>query len=96
MTKAAMAALSEEEREKYRMIGDHLYNRVDFQSGKVLDNTPEGMAEAVAFIETQLRSGLHPSYLEQNEKALMSEIRGKEWYVEWGYTENDLTDLVTV
>jgi len=33
--KAAVAALSEEDREKYRIIGDHLYNRVDFESGKI-------------------------------------------------------------
>jgi hypothetical protein len=54
------------------------------------------MYEAGAYISEQLKSGLHPSMMEDDEKRLMEELFGKEWYTKWGYVEGDLTDIVTV
>ena len=85
MVRAAMAALSEEDKKKYKIIGDHLYGRINFEDGQSLNNMPQPMAEAVAYIEMCMRSGLHPSMLEENEKALLEENYGKEWYKKWGY-----------
>lgn len=95
LAKAALASLSPEDREKYRIIGEQLYGNINFEEGKV-NNTPAIMTEAADCIETQLRSGLHPSMLEENEKALMEEVYGKEWYKRWNYTEEDLMDIVTL
>jgi hypothetical protein len=96
MTRSAMAALSEEDKAKYKMIGDHLYGRVNFEDGQTLNNMPPPMAEAVAYIETSLMSGMHPSMLEDNEKALLKDSYGDEWYKRWGYIEADLNDIVTL
>lgn len=96
MTQAAMAALSNEDKERYRIIGEQLYGNIDYQEGKVLNNMPPNMAEAVAYVETQLRSGLHPSMLEDNEKAILADAYGDEWYTEWGYVKEDLDDIVTL
>ena len=96
MVRAAMAALSEEDKEKYKMIGDHLYGRINFEDEQSLNNMPPSMAEAVAYIEMCMRSGLHPSMLEDNERALLKENYGEEWYKKWGYVEQDLTEIVTV
>jgi hypothetical protein len=96
MTRAAMAALSEEEKNKYKLIGDHLYNRINFEDGQSLNNMPPSMTEAVAYLETSLQAGFHPSMFEENEKALMKETYGDEWYKEWGYVEEDLIDIVTL
>ncbi len=93
MTRAAMAALSEEDKNKYKIIGDHLYNRINFENGQSLNNC---MTEAVAYLETSLQAGFHPSMLEENEKALMKETYGDEWYKGWGYIEEDLTDIITI
>jgi len=54
------------------------------------------MAEAVAYIESSLKSGLHPSMLEENEKALLQDNYGDEWYKRWGYVEEDLNTIVTL
>jgi hypothetical protein len=96
MTRAAMAALSEEEKIKYKLIGDHLYNRINFEDGQSLNNMPPSMTEAVAYLETSLQAGFHPSMFEENEKALMKETYGDEWYKEWGYVEEDLIDIITL
>jgi len=96
LVRSAMAALSEEDKQKYKMIGDHLYGRINFEDCQSLNNMPPSMAEAVAYVETQLQSGFHPSMLDENEKALLVDRYGDEWYKEWGYIKEDLVDIITV
>jgi hypothetical protein len=96
MTRAALDAMSEEEKQRYKNIGEELYGHLDFNDGKVLKQLPPPMAEAIAYLCEQLKSGLHPSMMEENEQAVMSEGYGEKWYENWGYVEGDLTDIVTV
>jgi len=92
MVRSAMAALSDEQKQKYKTIGDHLYGRINFDTGQSLEPP---IAEAVAYIETSLQSGMHPSMLEENDHALLKEQYGDEWYKQWGYVKEDLTEMVT-
>ena len=96
MTEAALAALSSEDKERYRYIGEQLYANIDYQESKVLNNMPPNMVEAVAYIETQLQSGLHPSMLEDNEKSILADAYGDEWYLGWGYIKEDLNNIITL
>jgi hypothetical protein len=96
MIKSAISALSEEDKKRYKMIGDHLYGRINFEDCQSLNNMPPSMAEAVAYLETQLQAGLHPSMLDENEKALLVDRYGDEWYKEWGYIKDDLLDIITL
>jgi len=93
--KAAIEALSEEDKLRYKKIGEALYEHIDYNENSVLNNMPLPMQEAVAYIEDQLRSGLHPSFLEEKEKVLLSDVYGKKWYEKWGYIEEDLKEIVT-
>jgi len=95
MSRAALAAMSDEQREKYRLIGQHLYGNFDFEDEQSLNNMSTEMVQAVSYLEIQLRSGLHPSMLEENEKALLTEAYGENWYVAWGYTKQDLDEIFT-
>jgi hypothetical protein len=96
MIESALKALSPEDLERYREIGEKMYGTVDFEENKILNNMPPPMYEAGAYICEQLKSGLHPSMMDEDEKRLMEELFGKEWYTKWGYVEGDLTDIVTV
>ena len=96
MVRAADAAMSDEEKEHYRRIGEEMYGPLDFETSNVLNNMPEPMTEAVAYVEIQIRSGLHPSMMEDNEKMLLEEAYGKNWYTKWGFVEQDLTEIYTV
>ena len=95
MTRAAFEAMTEEQKEKYKIIGEHLYGQFDFQDEQSICNMPIEMIEAVTCLEIQLRSGLHPSMLEDNEKDLLADARGEEWYIIWGYTQKDLYEIIT-
>lgn len=96
MIKAAQAALSDEDREKFRILGESMFGGVNFENGQTLNNMPPPMAEAVAYLETHIRSGMHPSQLDDNEKAILSDAFGDEWYKEYGYVKEDLDDIVTL
>jgi hypothetical protein len=94
MVQAMEANMSPAEKEKYKQLGEKLYNNIDFVQGVCLEKPP--IEEAAAFICSQLRSGIHPSLLENNEKQIMSETFGPEWYKQWGYVDQDLNEIFTL
>jgi hypothetical protein len=96
MVESAMKALSPEDLQRYKEIGEKMYGTVNFEDSQIINNFPPPMYEAGAYISEQLKSGLHPSMMDDDEKRLMEELFGKEWYTKWGYVEADLTDIVTV
>tara|TARA_Y100000389_G_C17460604_1_gene521368 strand:- start:121 stop:486 length:366 start_codon:yes stop_codon:yes gene_type:complete len=96
LAKAAVAALSEEDKERYKKIGEELYGTIDFESNQPKSTMSDDMIEALACIEIQLNSGLHPSDLESNEKELLKDAYGDEWFKKWDYELADLTKIVTL
>jgi hypothetical protein len=95
MIRAAKAAMSEEEKEQYRKIGQHMYGNMNFEDPRHRINPDVRMSEALACLESQLRSGLHPSDMEDNEKAIMVDAYGDSWYEKWGFVKEDLSEIVT-
>ena len=96
MVHAALAAMSPEEKENYQRIGEQMYGNMNFEDARFLINPDEKMNEALACLESQLRSGLHPSDLEDNEKAVLKDAYGDNWYEKWGFVNEDLVKIVTV
>lgn len=89
---AAKAALSDEEKAKYARIGKEMYGDFNYETGR-----PEGdMCEAAAYVVEGLKSGLHPSMMDDDEKNLMKEMYGETWWEQFGYVEGDLKEIVTV
>lgn len=95
MTRAAAASMSIEEKEKLKKLGEQMYGSVDFVKGTVPTTKPP-IEDAVAYITLQLRSGMHPSMLEESEKQVMKTYHGSEWYKQWGYIEKDLDEIFTL
>lgn len=95
MVTAAKKSMSPRSQERYRKLGESMYGGINFTDSKV-DNRPAPMVEALAYVEESLKSGLHPSMLEDNEKAILVDAYGEEWYKNWGYIEEDLDSIVTV
>lgn len=96
MVKAALDALTPKDRERYLAMGEEMYGHVNFEDAKALKNTDPPMMEALAYVENQLRSGLHPSDMDDNEKALLADHYGPEWYTKFNFVKEDLDDIVTV
>ena len=95
MVTAAKKSMSPRSLERYRKLGESMYGGINFTNSKV-DNCLEPMVEALAYIEESLKSGLHPSMLEDNEKAILVDAYGEQWYKKWGYIKKDLHSIITV
>lgn len=81
--------LSQEKMDEYKKLGERFYAGWDFEKGG-----PEQVLDvAVAEISEALKSGLHPSDLDENEREIMCTKVGKEWYLDFGYTAEDLSTL---
>ena len=95
MVTNARKSLSKSDIERYEAWGEAVFSDIDYETAAVT-NYPPPMVNALAYIETSLKSGQHPSTMTKDELNILSEMRGKEWYKKWGYTKEDLTDIVNV
>ena len=89
MTRAAHAALSDEDKKRYKEIGKKMYN-INFEKSSMVDIIPQQMKTALFYIEKQLQSGLHPSDLDEHETAILIDSYGNDWYKKWNYNTKDL------
>jgi hypothetical protein len=87
MVASATKALTDEQREQYRIMGEHMFNTMTF------DNTPnpqQELRDLLLYTRESLKSGLHPSDLNPKEIQAMYEIYGDKWYEEFGYTADEV------
>jgi hypothetical protein len=96
MVNAARESMTEEDLDHYKKIGESLYGDVNFETSQSLRNMPPPMAEAVAYVENSIRSGLHPSFLDTNEQSLMKDAYGEKWTERFGYVQADEKEIVTL
>lgn len=89
----AYKSLTPEQREKYRKIGEHMYGDLNFKEGQVMDSIAPPFEEAAVYIGEGIKSGLHPSFLDENEVAVMVQVYGEEWYEKWDYKKEDLDEV---
>ena len=95
MVNAAKKAMSPEQLEHYEKIGKSLYGNIDFEKNE-LNNIPPPMIEALAYIEESIKSGQHISTLEDNEKTILADVYGSNWFEKFGYVKEDLNNIVTL
>lgn len=87
MVASATKALTDEQREQYKIMGEHMFNTMSF------DNTPnpqQELKELIIYTRESLKSGLHPTDLKPKEIQVMYEIYGDKWYEEFGYTSEEV------
>lgn len=94
MINQAKKALSEADKQRYKEWGEAVFEDIDYETASVTSYPPP-MLNALVYIEESLKSGQHPSTLTEDEKNLLKEMRGEEWYIRWGYLKEDLDDIVT-
>ena len=90
-------SLPDKEQKKYDEYGEHMYSNIS-DKGDIKNSFDESgefnaAVDTVSQIKIMLNSGMHPSYLSKEEKEFLSNYLGKEWYVEFGYLENDLNRI---
>ena len=89
----ALEAMTPEQKENYREIGENIYSTIDFEDSKILNTELEPMSESVAYISSALKSGMHIDFLNEEEIAVLKDIYGDEWFTHFGYTKEDVGSL---
>ena len=96
MIKKAKETISQKQQDNWAKIGEEMYNSVDFVDAEGKSQTiPESMMEGAAHVVDSIKSGMHISMLENNERELLKEVYGPKWYKRFGYVEEDLTEIKT-
>jgi len=97
----AKEALAPEVRAQYEQIGENIWNQMEASQmainnseGDPVDftgeNLPPPVEESAAHISEALKSGMHPSLLEEDEANLMKECFGDTWWRNWNYTDDEM------
>lgn len=83
-------SLSPEEQKKYEQYGKYMYEEMDqfTENGDM-----KAAIDTVSQIKLMLESGMHPSFLEKEEKEFLKNYLGDKWYETFGYLENDLNRM---
>jgi hypothetical protein len=71
-----------------------MYNTIKFedinsQGSSAIDNQDEIELENVSQLKLMLLSGLHPSYLNTQEKDMLKNMLGDRWFETFGFLETD-------
>lgn len=82
--------MTEEQIENMRKLGEKFHESFDVSKGTVRSVHDIDMEEALAYVVESLKSGIHPSYLDEDEKTMMKAGYGEEWYKQWGYDSDTL------
>ena len=85
--------MSPEELESYKKIGDYMYSEEKIKM--MQEPTEETAKDAAAYIVASINSGLHISYLADCEKHMLEVMYGDTWYETFGFTKDDLNEVVT-
>ena len=94
MVDSAKKALTPEQMEEYKKIGEYMYNNDVFKSGGNIVNTEESI---LMYAVESLRSGLNPSELSQQEKQCLISTYGDSWYEKFGFSGDEiLRDVLNV
>ena len=88
--KNVIQGMSEEQVEQLKKLGEKFHESFDVTSGSVRDLNVIEMEEALAYVVESLKSGIHPSYLTEDEVAMVKAGYGEEWYKNWGYSKDDI------
>jgi len=82
--------MSPEQIQEYKEMGEKMYNSIDFNTSQILEGQNDPLFESIAYISEAIKSGMHPSFLDDDERKVLEEGYGKEWYTKFGYESLDI------
>jgi len=92
MVDSARKAMTPEHIEELKLKGESLYKNIDFENGTI----DHDIEDSFFVLTEEIKSGLHPSFLTENEKSIMKEKLGDKWYEKFGYSVEDLQEIFTL
>jgi len=91
--KQYMEQMSPDQIKAYEDFGKKFHEGIDFTKENPDDKNHSKvicLEECLANIIAQLKSGLHPSYIEENEESLLIAHYGQDWFKKFGYESKSM------
>jgi len=82
--------LTDEQRADLKILGEKFHESFDVSRGTVTDPGEVQMEESLAYVVETLKSGIHPDYLNEDERAILKAGYGERWYERWGYDISEI------
>jgi hypothetical protein len=92
MVNNALKAMTPEQLEGYKKMGEQLYGNINFEDSKIVNNMLIPADEAVAYVEEGIKSGLLPEHLDENEVILLTNTYGEKWYLRYGFKQEEVPE----
>lgn len=96
MIESAKNALPPEQLERYKKLGEDMFSNDFTNLDSNFNNIPPFLAQPLLYISEAIKSGLHPSELTDDEKNILFECYGKNWWERFGYDEKDLHEYYSL
>lgn len=90
LANSAMKALTPEQKESYKIMGEHMFSVCKFDQDEKNINPEQEITELLNYTIQGLKSGLHPNDLDKRELQAMYDIYGEDWYVSYGYQKDEV------
>lgn len=90
MVEAAMKALTPEQKEEYKRIGEYMFSTDYLQTEKKREDDKENPDDILRYADEALKAGLDPMDLSKKEVQLLTDMRGPKWYEEYDYEEDEV------
>ena len=85
--------LTDQQRADLKVLGEKFHESFDVTKGTIYDVEDIQMEESLAYVVETLKSGIHPDYLNEDERAILVAGYGEKWYEKWGYESSDIKNL---
>ena len=88
MVREARKKMTPEQIEEYKRKGEQMYGGIDYTQN--FDPFEEKLKQSAIYIISGLKSGLRPNQLGKDELEVLTQIHGETWYIDYGFTKEDL------
>ena len=91
MVESARKAMSPEQQEEYKRIGEYMYNNDVYKVNEIGSKVKEaGNADLILYATEALKSGGNPNDLSGAELRALIDIYGDRWYEKFGFEESEV------
>lgn len=90
MVRSAKKAMTPEQIEEYKKIGEYMYNNVDYHKAEMETVKQPEPIDLLVYATEALKSGGSPMDLTKQEIAELESVYGKKWYEHFGIEESEL------
>lgn len=94
MIDSAKRALSPEQMEEYKKIGEYMYSDDKFKQVEHANKISSSQPDLLFYAEKALKSGLNPKELTQPEIQALYEKYGEKWYEQFDLCKDDILDTL--